>query len=121
MTEPYRTTTGIGSKDRSGPETSREAAEKHAAGFRELRERIFETIRGAQEDGLTSDEVAALLDCDVLAVRPRISELKELGRVVPNGDRRPSSRQNLQQVLVATQFAPPADAAPPKPEQGSLL
>ena len=123
MTEPYRTPSGIGSKDRSGPETSREAAEKHAVGFRALRERVFETIYVAGSDGLTPDEVAALLDMDVLSVRPRLSELKSEKRIVPNGERRPSSRKNLQQVLVAAAFAPEpvCNGGRTDPEQGSLL
>lgn len=112
MTGPYRTPSGVGSKDRSGPETSREAAETHAIGFREIRERAFEAIERAEDDGLTPDECAAILDLDELSVRPRLTELKTEGRIVPNGARRRNCRGNAMAVLVAARFAPPPPTSP---------
>lgn len=126
MSGPYRTSTGIGSKDRAGPETSREAAEAHAVGFREMRDKIFDVITAAGATGLTPDEVALAMGADILSVRPRISELRDEGRVAPNGERRRNAKNNSAAVVVAAQFAPPqedgdAARAADDPEQGSLL
>lgn len=132
MSGPYKTPTGIGSKDRSGPETSREAAETHAVGFREMREKVFDVIFAAGATGLTPDEVALAMGADILSVRPRISELRDAERVVPNGERRRNAKKNSAAVVVAAQFAPPQvdgddaadEPAADEPEvkvQGSLL
>jgi hypothetical protein len=68
--------------------TSKDAAEavSSTAGF--LRERVFNVIIGAGDLGKTPDEIAAILGKTVLAVRPRVSELKKAGRIRPNGLRR---------------------------------
>jgi hypothetical protein len=36
----------------------------------------------------TADEVASALGLSVLTIRPRLSELRALGKIVPNGERR---------------------------------
>jgi hypothetical protein len=40
----------------------------------------------------TADECAARLGIDILSIRPRFSELRRLGVLMPTAERRPSSR-----------------------------
>lgn len=53
-----------------------------------LREEVLAVIAAAGPDGLTADHAARLLGASVLAVRPRVSELKRLGRIEATGERR---------------------------------
>lgn len=48
--------------------------------------RIMYSLR--RQGPATADEIAARLDLDRLYVRPRVSELKTLGRIVDTGERR---------------------------------
>lgn len=109
---PYRTQTGIGAKDGEGPATSSDAAAAHAIALRRIREAVFDVIRRAAEDGLTADEAAALLNMDVLSVRPRISELKAQGRVRATGARRNNVKGNSQAVVAAAEYAPATEDSP---------
>lgn len=59
------------------PTTSRAAARSMEAAAPTLRDRILAALTTAGEKGLTPDEAAALLDEDVLAVRPRFTELSK--------------------------------------------
>lgn len=62
------------------PTTSQDAAIKFKAHASDLRAAVLTTIINAPE-GLTADEVAARLGSTVLAVRPRVSELREQGKI----------------------------------------
>lgn len=73
-----------GSK-RSG--TSADAAASMAPSAAFLRERVLATYR-AHRMGLTADEAAALLELSVLAIRPRVSELVRMGKLVETSERR---------------------------------
>ena len=53
-------------------------------------------------NGLTADEVAAYLNETVLAIRPRITELKLMGFVVDSGIRRPNKSQHKAIVVKIT-------------------
>ena len=65
-------------------DTSREAAEKVDAAT--LRGKVLATI--GREGPLTADEVAAKLRLSILSVRPRCTELRELGKLEDSGIRR---------------------------------
>ena len=66
--------------------TSRAAAESMAPTAHLLRTRCLAALREGG-DG-TADEIAARLDCSILAIRPRVSELQHDGAIVDTGERR---------------------------------
>ncbi len=93
-----------GSKTRSLNSPSRKAAEAIAPDAKTLRARAF---RGLMKSaGLTADEVAAEIGASILAVRPRITELRALGVVIATEARRPSSTGSLSTVWRAVRGAP---------------
>lgn len=67
-------------------DTSREAAERVDAGT--LRGKVLQALR---EGPATADECAARLGFSILSIRPRLTELRELGRVCDTGARRPNA------------------------------
>jgi predicted ArsR family transcriptional regulator len=80
-TRPYPVSPGW-----KGTDTSRAAAESIPASI--LRGKVLRIyqLRGA----CTADEVAEALHMSVLSVRPRVTELKSLGKIVDTGIRRPN-------------------------------
>ena len=76
---------GAGFKE---PTTSREAAEKINATLNERQTEVVLALDAAGPAGLTADEVAKIIDRSVLAVRPRLSELRAMKKIVPTGERR---------------------------------
>jgi predicted ArsR family transcriptional regulator len=67
------------------PGTSREAAEAIKPRAAILRERSLAALKHRP---MTADEVAAHLGESVLSIRPRITELHELGLIEQTGERR---------------------------------
>lgn len=67
------------------PETSAAAADSVSSRAATLRQKVLECLRGAD---MTADEVAELLGESVLAVRPRVSELRKAGKVEKTAGRR---------------------------------
>lgn len=65
--------------------TSEDAARAIAPRAKSLREQVLEEIRRCPA---TPDEVAKRLKVTVLATRPRVTELQNLGLVVDSGQRR---------------------------------
>lgn len=67
-----------------------------------LRDLCFNTIANhtliPYYSGLTADEVAGVLRVDILAVRPRITELHNAGLIEQTEVKRPSSRGNASKV-----------------------
>lgn len=78
-------------------DTSVEAAETVDADT--LRRQVL-VVLDRWRDGLTADEVAAVLGRDRLAIRPRLSELKRLGLVRDSGIRRPNRSGRSAAVMV---------------------
>ena len=68
--------------------TSQDAALEIKPHAQNLREGCLRELAAAS---LTADEVANRLDSSILAIRPRISELKALGQIMDSGMRRPNS------------------------------
>jgi hypothetical protein len=64
-------------------DTSREAAESMSLRAVKLRKQCYDVIR--QYPGHTADEIADLLDESLLAIRPRISELRRMQYVRNHG------------------------------------
>jgi hypothetical protein len=73
-----------------GPETSRMAAEAIAPTAAGLRAAVLAEYHKAPA-GLTADEVAARLGMDILAIRPRCSELVTMCELERTGLRRPNA------------------------------
>lgn len=68
--------------------TSQEAAERIAPAARIIRAQVLQQFIDVYPHGLTADEVASDLKLSVLAVRPRVSELRRDGYLVVTGERR---------------------------------
>jgi hypothetical protein len=84
--------------------TSKEAARAIAPAAEILREQIYRVVRDAGPHGATADEASAAIGVSPLAGRPRLTELRAVGRVRPSLDnkRRPSSTGRSSIVWVAT-------------------
>lgn len=65
-----------------------------------LRERAMQMVQQFQPHGLTPDQVAIFLSESVLAVRPRLTELLNAGRVKRSGERRLNRTGKSAHVLV---------------------
>ena len=85
----------------SGPST--EAAESMRGKAPTLRALILKTLKTSPlaRMGWTADEMAEFLDETVLAVRPRFSELLELGEIKDSGTRRKNSSGRAATVWLA--------------------
>lgn len=83
-----------------GSDTSREAAESIDAA--RLRHEVLAAFQRAGQRGLTADEAAAMIDESVLATRPRVTELKQHGYLIPTGEKRENQSGRRARVLRAT-------------------
>jgi predicted transcriptional regulator len=70
------------------PTTSRDAAEIIARDINARQREVLDVYRIAGDAGLTADEAAAKLGRSVLAVRPRVTELRALGLIEKTKERR---------------------------------
>lgn len=68
--------------------TSRAAAEAMKVKDKPLRIKVLELLKAGNE--LTADEIADRLGETVLAIRPRVSQLKTLGLIFDTGKTRPN-------------------------------
>lgn len=85
----------------SDPPTSHAAAASVQRALPRLQEIVLSTLRKSA-DGLTTHEIAAMTDIDVITVSPRIAPLREAGFVRDSGERRvPSGRTRPSTVWVA--------------------
>jgi hypothetical protein len=71
------------------PGTSQEAAAAIAPSVKRCHGIILQELASAGDRGLTADEVAKLIERSPFFVRPRFSELRAKGAIVPVGIRRP--------------------------------
>jgi hypothetical protein len=89
-----------GFKERGGAsEAAAKAVSRHA---KNLRARVLDII--GRVPGRTADEYAVLLDCSILSVRPRVSELRRSGEIVPADTRK---RNNGGMTASTWRLAPP--------------
>ena len=97
MLSPYGGTPGW-----KEPTTSREAAEAIAPSAEILRERIYRAIKDAGAIGKTADEAGQEIGVSPFSSRPRVTELRAMGRIKPGlNKRRPSSTGRSSTVWVA--------------------
>lgn len=83
---------GIGWK---GTDTSRGAARTMVPSAAIIRTRVLACLR-ASPIPLTADEITECLGLDPFTVRPRISELRNDGKIRDSGQRRPGHRGRSQ-------------------------
>jgi hypothetical protein len=65
-----------------GGETSREAGNAISADAKNLRGKVLSLMRDLAPEALTADQIAIRLRRSILSVRPRVSELARLGKLV---------------------------------------
>lgn len=82
-------------------DTSRAAAEKVQPDAAIIRSRVLRDIRRAGALGATPSETAGRLKLHILSVRPRTTELKDMGDIVDSGKRRRNARGNNEIVWIA--------------------
>ena len=70
--------------------TSRDAAEKVAARAPSLRDQVLQLLVNVWPAGMTADEVASAIGRTEFSVRPRLSELREAGKILPTTMTRPN-------------------------------
>jgi len=85
----------FGGKDPS-KECSKEALEKIDTEL--MREKV-EAAYYVLPAGATADEIASEMGLSVLSIRPRVSELKRMGILLPTGQRRKNRGGNSAAVL----------------------
>lgn len=85
-----------------GIDTSIMAAAKIAPALPRLQRMVLEVIEAAGARGATGDEIAAHLDMERFAVRPRTSELRAAGKIADSKRRRPSKSGIASIVWIAT-------------------
>lgn len=84
--------------------TSKESAEKikpHAKAVREQVAQVYQhsfTLAGTRTE-YTADEVASFLGLSILTIRPRVTELTKLGKLVDTGKRRKNASGHMAKVL----------------------
>lgn len=69
-------------------DTSREAAEAMKPTAATLRDKALRAIGAAGLNGLTSEELAAVIGVERVSIQPRTSELRELEKIEDSGQRR---------------------------------
>ena len=83
---------GAGFKEIAG--ASKEIAKKQNKELNNKRRMMALRLFRLHPDGLTSDEVADLLNDNILAIRPRVSELRAQDKIESTGQRRKSANGN---------------------------
>jgi hypothetical protein len=87
------------------PTTSRDAADAIESMAETIRGEALRALKQSRyygRVGLTSDQVAKAIGRSILAVRPRITELKLMGLIIRTGERRLNDSGMLAAVWVAT-------------------
>lgn len=83
-------------------DTSSEAADRIDPLTPTLRERCYALVQDhcliPYYGGLTADEAAGILNRTVLAIRPRFTELKDMGKIKDSGKRRKNDTDHNQIV-----------------------
>ena len=80
-------------------DTSKAAAES-VSNAQTLRQNVLNTLRGLMP--MTADECAKYMGVDKLSIRPRFSELREMGLIFDTDARRPNGSGKLAIVWDAT-------------------
>jgi hypothetical protein len=83
---------GAGFKELAG--ASEQTAKTQNKELNNRRRQIALGLFCSNPDGLTSDEVADLMNESILSIRPRVSELRAQGKIKSTGKRRKSVNGN---------------------------
>ena len=83
---------------RNCPETSYDAAHKFKESAKCLRARVFRFIKNCEEFGATSSEIHEYFGIDKNSTSPRITELKDEGRIIKHEKRRKNKKGNKEVV-----------------------
>jgi hypothetical protein len=67
--------------------------------------RILDFARTRRHYGFTANELAALWNCDLNHVAPRVSELAKQGKMIDSKRRRPTRSESPARVCVLPEFA----------------
>lgn len=78
----------------------------------DLRNTVLRAIQRAGAEGLTADEAAAAVKRTPFSVRPRVTELKELGLILASEISRRNGSGRRAAVWVAVEQRPAASAQP---------
>lgn len=87
------------------PGTSQAAAAAIASHATRLRKIVLREFLAAGQGGLTADQAARRVEESILSVRPRVTELKLAGLLVPTGERRTNDSGMSAGVLKAASKA----------------
>jgi hypothetical protein len=90
-------------------EASKEGARHINARRPTLLAMYHELVLAAGPDGITGDEIAEMTEGEAYLVRPRLTDLKELGKIVSKGERREGAHGVSVTIWVASCFAPEID------------
>ena len=80
-------------------DTSMAVADDMAPSARTLRAKVL-AVLNFRPGGMTADDCADLLGIDKLSIRPRVSELRELGQVRDSGRRSPNASGKMAIIWV---------------------
>jgi hypothetical protein len=75
---------------RNAPQTSREAARRIAGHAHTLREQVFTFVESCGAHGATDQEIQTALELPSNTGNPRRCELRDMGRIVDSGQKRPT-------------------------------
>jgi len=90
---------------RGATDTELLAAAKAAEAAPSLRVQVLYLVAATGKDGITADEAIAILQKRDYSIRPRFTELKDLGLVEDSGARRPNRYRSPETVWRATSSA----------------
>lgn len=79
-------------------------------------DQYFALIEARERQGMTADEIAGVSGDEEYLIRPRLTDLKNAGRVVETGERRMGNRKIRNTVWIAKRFASQPDSG-----QGDLF
>lgn len=92
-----------------GSEASREGARHINPKRPTLLATYYDIVLAAGPDGITGDEIAEMIEGEAYLVRPRLTDLKELGKIVSKGERREGAHGVGVTIWIAACFAPEID------------
>ena len=94
---------------RRGSEASEDGARHINAKRPTLLATYYQMVFDAGPGGITGDEIAAMVDGEAYLIRPRLTDLKELGKIVTKGERREGAHGVAVTIWIAACYAPKVD------------
>ena len=100
---------GEGAGVRAHSEASKDGARAANPQRKNKCDRYFLLVEARSAAGITADEIAGETGDDEYLIRPRLTDLKNAGRIVETGERRMGNRNVRNTVWIASRFAPKPD------------